>query len=202
MKYIAYYRVSTTKQGDSGLGLEAQRVAVMSHLGQQPFLEFIEIESGSKSNRPQLELALTACHIHDATLVIAKLDRLARSVRFIAELMDSDVEFVACDYPQANRFMLHIMAAVAEHEREMISERTKAALAAAKARGVELGKHGRRLQTAAIEFADNLRDVFAEFEGQSYREIALALNDFGIPTFSGNPWNATSVLRTIRRLEK
>jgi DNA invertase Pin-like site-specific DNA recombinase len=138
--FVSYYRVSTDRQGASGLGLEAHRCAVMTYIAGRGKLaaEFTEIESGRWNDRPELHDALAACQRLRAVLVIAKLDRLARSVSFIANLMDSGVEFVAVDMPQASRLTLHILAAVAEHEREMISARTKAALAAAKVRGVRL----------------------------------------------------------------
>jgi DNA invertase Pin-like site-specific DNA recombinase len=140
-KFIAYYRVSTDRQGRSGLGLEAQRQAVCDFLAGRGELtqSFTEIESRRKNDRPQLAAALDACRRHKAILVIAKLDRLARNVYFISGLMESGVEFVAVDMPQANRLTIHILAAVAEHEREMISQRTKAALQAAMRRGVALG---------------------------------------------------------------
>jgi hypothetical protein len=141
-KFVSYIRVSTQRQGRSGLGLEAQRDAVTNHLngGRWSLIaEVVEVESGKRSDRPKLAEALRLCRASKATLVIAKLDRLARNVAFIANLMESGVEFVACDMPQANRFTLHILAAVAEHEAAMISARTKAALAAAKARGIRLG---------------------------------------------------------------
>src|SRR5437016_13166879 len=139
-KYIAYYRVSTARQGRSGLGLEAQRQAVQTHLrGEKPIREFTEVESGRRSDRPKLAEALAACRVHKAALVIAKLDRLARNVAFVSNLMDAGVEFEAVDFPQANRLTIHILAAVAEHEARMISERTRAALAAAKERGRLLG---------------------------------------------------------------
>jgi DNA invertase Pin-like site-specific DNA recombinase len=139
--FIAYYRVSTDRQGASGLGLEAQRAAVLRHIGPgQLATEYTEVESGKKhTNRPQLLTALQECRRKKATLVIAKLDRLRRNVAFISALMDSGADFVCCDNPHANRLMLHMPAAFAEHEREQISHRTKAALAAAKARGVKLG---------------------------------------------------------------
>src|SRR4051794_1999837 len=141
MTYIAYYRVSTDRQGASGLGLEAQRATVLRHLAtDQLAAEYTEVESGKKhTNRPQLLAALQECRKRRATLVIAKLDRLGRNVAFISALMESGAEFVCCDNPHANRLMLHMLAAFAEHEREQISQRTKAALAAAKARGVKLG---------------------------------------------------------------
>ncbi|MES2493569.1 MAG: recombinase family protein [Pseudomonadota bacterium] len=142
-KFIAYYRVSTDRQGRSGLGLEAQSEAVNRYLngGNWQLLDkFVEVESGKRDdNRPELAAALAACRKHKATLVIAKLDRLACNVTFIANLMDSKVEFIAVDLPTANRLTLHIMAAFAEHEREMISARTKAALGIRKAQGVRIG---------------------------------------------------------------
>src|ERR1700683_5698599 len=139
-RYIAYYRVSTARQGKSGLGLEAQKQAVQAHLnGEKPLSEFTEVESGRRSDRPQLAAALAACRVHRAVLVIAKLDRLARNVAFVSSLMEAGVEFEACDFPQANRLTIHILAAVAEHETRMISDRTRAALSAAKSRGTVLG---------------------------------------------------------------
>ena len=139
--FVAYYRVSTDRQGASGLGLDAQRQAVACQVnGGQLVAEFTEIESGRRhTNRPQLLAALEECRKRRATLLIARLDRLARNVAFIANLMESSADFIACDMPQANRLTIHILAAVAEHEREMISQRTKAALAEAKRRGTILG---------------------------------------------------------------
>jgi DNA invertase Pin-like site-specific DNA recombinase len=138
-KWVSYLRVSTDKQGESGLGIEAQRKAVETYLNGGSWTlaqEFVEVESGKRSNnRPQLAAALAACKKLKAKLVVAKLDRLARNVAFISKLMESGVEFVACDFPHANKLTIHILAAVAEHERELISSRTKAALAAAKERG-------------------------------------------------------------------
>src|SRR6476619_7200292 len=140
-KFVAYFRVSTDRQGKSGLGLEAQRKSVLDYLdGGRWWLvaEFTEIENGKRNDRPELEKALAACKKQKAKLVIAKLDRLSRNLAFIATLMDSGVEFVAVDNPHANKLTIHILAAVAQHEREMIAQRTKDALQAAKARGVAL----------------------------------------------------------------
>ena len=120
-RFISYFRVSTARQGRSGLGIDAQKHAVETYLnGREPLAEFVEIESGRKSDRPMLAQALAACRVHRAVLVIAKLDRLARNVSFVSALMDAGVEFVACDFPQANRLTIHILSAVAEHEAKMI----------------------------------------------------------------------------------
>jgi DNA invertase Pin-like site-specific DNA recombinase len=160
-RFVAYYRVSTERQGRSGFGLEAQQAAVASFInsGTELVAAFTEIESGKRNERPALAQALEACRRHRAKPVIAKLDRLSRNLAFIAMLMESGVEFVAVDNPHANKLTVHILAAVAQHEREMISQRTKDALAAAKRRGVCLGnptlakaaKHG----TAATKAAAN-----------------------------------------------
>ena len=144
-QFIAYFRVSTDRQGRSGLGLDAQREAVLRHLagvGGMLRGEFIEIESGKRNDRPQLAAAISAANRAKATLIIAKLDRLARNVHFVSGLMESGVDFVAADNPHANKLMVHMLAAFAEHEREQISQRTKDALAAAKARGIRLGRNG------------------------------------------------------------
>ena len=143
-KFVAYYRVSTDRQGRSGLGLEARQRAVRDYLNGGEWAlagQFIEVEAGSRNDRPEIQKALAASRKHKAKLVIAKLDRLSRNLAFIATLMDAGVEFVAVDNPHANKLTLHILAAVAQHEREMIADRTKMALQAAKARGVRLGRH-------------------------------------------------------------
>ena len=158
VQFIAYFRVSTDRQGKSGLGLEAQREAVMNYLNGGSWTlaaEYVEVESGKHSDRQQLAAALAACKKHRAKLVIAKLDRLSRNLAFIAALMESGVEFVAVDNPHANKLTVHILAAVAQHEREMISERTKAALQAAKARGKKLGNP--RLTEAAMRGVEALK---------------------------------------------
>ena len=205
--FVAYYRVSTDRQGRSGLGLEAQRAAIRGYLGQAtPSAEFTEIETGKRNDRPELERALALCRKRKAKLVIAKLDRLSRNLAFIAALMDSGVEFVAVDTPHATRLTLHILAAVAEHEREMIAERTKAALQAAKARGVRLGRNGAdRLAPAyraqALKRARQLFPILAELkrDGMSARRIAAELTARGIQTPTGARWHPQTILRIIGR---
>ncbi len=205
--FVAYYRVSTDRQGRSGLGLDAQREAVRRHLassGATPLAEFVEVESGKRNNRPELQKALLACRRHKARLIIAKLDRLSRNVAFIATMMDSGVEFVACDNPHATRLTLHILAAVAEHEREMIAARTKAALQAAKARGVQLGRNGAEYlapayKAAAIERARQLQPVLQGLKGMSAREIAAELTRRGIRTPRGGRWHPQTVMRLLSR---
>jgi len=219
-KFISYLRVSTDRQGKSGLGLEAQQESIRGYLhGIQPLREFVEIESGRKADRPQLLAALDACQSMGATLVIAKLDRLARNVAFISNLMESGVDFVACDFPQANRLTIHILAAVAEHEREMISARTREALKAAKARGVILGspknlteeaaKNGRAMAAKvrkgnADAFArKRFREISSYLEqGLSLNAIARRLNQDGILTARGKTgaWTPAAVKNAIGRL--
>lgn len=202
--FVAYYRVSTERQGESGLGLEAQRAAVARFTrGASLLSEFQEIESGKRhTNRPQLAAALSECRRQKATLVIARLDRLARNVHFISGLMESGVDFVAVDMPQANRLTIHILAAVAEHEREAISQRTKAALGAAKTRGTKLGnpcwessiKEARAarnpipLSPALLTIMQNRRT-----EGWSLRRIATEMNALGLKTPRGAGWHASTV---------
>src|SRR5262249_33260687 len=138
-KFVSYCRVSTAKQGKSGLGLEAQEAAIAEHVGNGKLIEkYIEIETGKNDDRPQLRKALHRAKVTAATLVIAKLDRLSRNLRFIAELQESKVKFVCADMPDANELTIHIFASLAQHERKVISERTKRALQAAKARGTVL----------------------------------------------------------------
>jgi DNA invertase Pin-like site-specific DNA recombinase len=201
--FVAYYRVSTDRQGQSGLGLDAQRTAVAGFVGARALIaEFTEVESGKRADRPQLAAALELCRRQRAMLVIAKLDRRARNVTFIANLMESGVEFTAVDMPSANKLTLHILAAVAEHEREMISARTKAALAAAKARGVRLGRpdgdtrhmHSARSAKAAAFRATVLPEVMRLIgEGMSQRKIAAELNRRGLTTYAGRPWRVQHV---------
>lgn len=214
--FIAYYRVSTDQQGRSGLGLEGQREAVLDYLnggGWSLVAEFTEVESGKNGDRPTLAEALAAAKKAKATLIIAKLDRLSRSVSFIANLMDSGVDFRAADMPNADRFMLHVYAAMAEEERRRISERTKVALAAAKARGVRLGcpVPSRGAQAAAIvhrdkaeRFAANVLPVIKEVQAAgvtSLRGVAKALNARGVQTARGGAWGPQSVANVLERAQ-
>lgn len=209
-QFVTYYRVSTDRQGRSGLGLDAQREAVRQFLATRPAIviaEFVEVESGGKDDRPTLRKALSACQRAKATLLIAKLDRLARSVAFVAGLMDGDTEFVAVDMPHASRFVLHIMAAVAEHERQIIGERTKAALTAAKARGVRLGANGavlaRRHKAEAAEYATQIAPAIQEaFDAgaRTTRQIAERLNEKKLPSRQGGRWHPANTARVVRYL--
>src|ERR1700723_426554 len=217
-KFVSYLRVSTARQGASGLGLEAQRAAVASFLNGGDWTlvqEVLEVESGKRNDRPALAAALKLCGKHRATLVIAKLDRLARNVAFISNLMESGVEFVAVDMPQANRFVVHILAAVVEQEAEAISKRTKAALQAAKARGTKLG--GRRVSAQRFaeigagarlvrtEKADRVRvellPIIAKIQAAgavTLRAIAAELNALEIPTpTKRGDWSAVQVIRVL-----
>ncbi|MBE0530096.1 MAG: recombinase family protein [Rhodospirillales bacterium] len=213
-KFIAYYRVSTERQGRSGLGLDAQKTAVRAYLNGgdwQLIEEVVEVESGKKNERPALQAALKACRRQKATLVIAKLDRLSRNLAFIANLMESGVEFVATDMPHANRTMLQIMAVFAEHEREMISKRTKEALAAVKARGVRLGSPDPRRGSAsgnavkseaARRFAANVGPIIDQIKNSgaaTLRAVATALDARGIRAPRGGCWSAAAVRRVIEK---
>jgi DNA invertase Pin-like site-specific DNA recombinase len=208
-KFVAYYRVSTERQHKSGLGKEAQVKAVQDYLngGTWDLIgEFAETESGKKSDRPKLHQALAMCRKHKAKLIIAKLDRLARNVHFISGLMEQKVDFVACDMPNAQPFQLHIYAAMAEEERRAISARTKAALQAAKRRGVKLGRTGAELlaprfkaeaQARADELAPLIRELQAE--GYSLREIADELTKRNVPTQRSGKWHHQLVRRILQR---
>lgn len=221
MEFVTYLRVSTDRQGRSGLGLDAQRQAVRDYVAGKGSIstEFVEIESGKKNDRPQLARALAEAKRTGSILLIAKLDRLARNVAFIANLLESGVEIAAADMPQANRFLLHVMAAVAEHEAKMISERTKAALAAAKARGTVLGwaiparrEEQRRAATAgaarnatkADQHAANVLPVIRQIasEGASLRHIAEQLNARGVKTARGGSWHASTVRNITARADR
>lgn len=208
--FISYLRVSTQRQGQSGLGIDAQRAAVEMYLGQVGgtlISEFVEIESGSCKARPVLAESIALCRRTKSVLLIAKLDRLARNVAFVSSLMESGVEFVAVDAPYANKLMIHILAAFAEHERTLISERTKAALAAAKARGVHLGANGHHLalahKTEALEFAEGIRDHVSHAilnGGDTLDAIAQRLNEIGCQSRDGNQWSPANVQRLLIRL--
>jgi DNA invertase Pin-like site-specific DNA recombinase len=213
--FIAYYRVSTQRQGRSGLGLEAQRKAVEDYLngGRWRLIEeYTDVESGKHADRPQLQAALAACRKHKAKLVIAKLDRLSRNVAFIAALMDSKVGFVAADMPEANELTIHVMAAMAQYERKQISARTKGALAAAKRRGVRLGSPcpekgaalgARAARRQAQQRADNLAPTIAGLRSAgitTLQAMADALNARGIPSARGGQWAPQTVSRLLQRM--
>jgi DNA invertase Pin-like site-specific DNA recombinase len=222
-KIVTYLRVSTERQGRSGLGLEGQRSAVQTYVAQHSaniVREFVEVESGRHDERPRLAEALAFARRSKATLLVARLDRLSRSVKFIATVLDSGVEFAAADVPDANRLLLHVLAAVAEAEAKAISDRTKAALQAARARGTLLGSHnpavptlserarakGQRLgadanRRKAVEAYADLADFIAELreQGLSLRAIAQRLNDDGHKTRSDCAWSATQVTYVLRR---
>jgi DNA invertase Pin-like site-specific DNA recombinase len=219
-RFVAYYRVSTQRQGRSGLGLEAQEQSVHAYLngGRWSLLDsFTEIESGKRTDRPELERALAACRIHNATLVIAKLDRLARDAHFLLGLQKARVQFVAADMPEANDMVVGIMAVVAQGERKMISDRTKAALKAAKTRGVKLGGdrgnihlHAQRgAERSALirhqEACDRSADLVPVIHdvqtkgAKSLRQIASELNSRGIQTARGGAWSAVQVQRVLAR---
>lgn len=213
-RFVAYYRVSTQQQGRSGLGLEAQQQAVKSYLngGSWELIEeFTEVETGKGSNaldkRPVLREAIAHSKRHKATLIIAKLDRLARNVLFIATLMESKVKFVCADMPEANEMTIQIMAVMAEYEAKRISERTKEGLAAAKARGVKLGNPNLKADnekriTQANEFAEILRPTLKGFkaQGMSQRQMVEQLNLTGVKTARGKEWSLMTLQRTLKRL--
>lgn len=214
-KAIAYYRVSTKRQGRSGLGLDAQQRAVQSfakawHL--KLVEEITEMRSGMRSGNPGLSDALNACHKQNAVLLIAKLDRLKRNVVFIATLMESGVRFITVDDPHAEEFTLHIKAAMGQKEGREISKRTKDALAAAKRRGTELGKFGRyvlsiRNRERANRFARKMRPIIKRLHKRgikTIRAITMELNRLHIPTFRKDDslWHFNTVYRLLSRIEK
>ena len=212
-KAIAYYRVSTDRQGKSGLGLEAQNETVQQFATFKQWQligEFTEIESGKKNNRPQLQEALKQCLKQKAVLVIAKLDRLGRNVAFISSLMESKVEFVAVDNPHANRLMLHLLAAFAEHEREQISTRTKEALKVAKNRGIILGKHGKNVLSQqniklADDFAETMIPIISELRSDGFitlRALRDELNNRSITSFRKDcQWHLDTVFNITKRID-
>lgn len=210
-QFVAYYRVSTARQGLSGLGLDVQFEAANRFARENNGLliaEITEVESGKKAKRPELLRAIELCRKSGATLLIAKLDRLARNVAFFANLMESGVRFVAVDMPNADRFMLHVYAAMAEEEGRRISERTRAALASAKARGVKLGTNGKVLaekrreeaNARALSLNDTLQALLLT-EGLTFRQASERLNNVGMPAPGGRLWHSTSVFRVWSRIK-
>lgn len=226
-KFITYFRVSTADQGKSGLGLAAQRKTVMDYLngGNHQILdEFQEIESGGNNNRPALQKAIRDCELKGARLIVAKLDRLSRDLHFITTLQESKVKFVVAEMPDATELTIHIYAAMAQHERKVIGERTKAALERKKAEGTKLGnphlgknkiptmkmvnnpagdttnaRESRKKK--ADDYARKIYDVIQGFETTSLRETAKALNNAGYETARGGKWQATSVKRIFDRVK-
>lgn len=223
-RFVSYLRVSTDRQGRSGLGLEAQRKAVVDYLNGgdwELIAEVIEVESGGKDDRPQLQAAIEKCRAYGAKLVVAKIDRLTRNAAFLLSLRDAGIDFVAADMPDANRLTVGLMALVAEYEREAISARTKAALAAAKARGVQLGayrdgqfvgrpgtkedaqraREGRIRQADAFARDKRMALQDADPDGTaSLSAIAQRFNDWGIPSPRGKEWTPMAVSRLKARL--
>jgi DNA invertase Pin-like site-specific DNA recombinase len=213
-EFVTYYRVSTQRQGKSGLGLEAQKKAIEDYLNggnHQVIEEFVEVESGKGSNaldrRPILKEAIQYAKKHKAKLLIAKLDRLARNVHFISSLMESKVDFVIADMPEANALTIHLLSAVAEYERELISKRTKEALAAAKRRGTKLGNpnlkaDNRKRKKQAQDFAKKLKPTLKAYrvQGMSQRAIVDELNSVGITAPRGGEWRLVQVQRVMTRL--
>lgn len=219
-QYVAYLRVSTQKQGFSGLGLEAQREIIYNHLhSTNPIAEFVEVESGRKSDRSKLKEALALCRKDGATLIVAKLDRLARSVSFLSRLLESDVEIVFCDFPQANKMVLHIISAISQYEAELIAARTKASLQAKKSRGFKLGnpehlleKHKQAIQNsintckAKADSNPNNKRAVAMLrtlvkENHSYKEMAEILNSEGFVSSKGCAFTKSTVYKLIKRYD-
>lgn len=217
-QYVSYLRVSTQKQGYSGLGLEAQKEIIRNYLNDKtPFTEYVEVESGRKKERPKLKEALELCRKTGSTLIVAKLDRLARNVSFLSSLLENDVEIVFCDFPQANKMVLHILSAISQYEAELTASRTKSALQAKKARGYRLGnpehlldKHRQAIQNSIMTCktkADNnpnnkravamLRTLVKE--NRSLKEMADILNGEGFVTSKGASFSKTTVYKLIKR---
>ncbi|MFD1145392.1 recombinase family protein [Larkinella insperata] len=213
--YVAYYRVSTEKQGRSGLGLQAQKLAVLGFLQGAPIVaEFTEVESGKKNQRVQLQLAIDAAKRHQAILIIAKLDRLSRNAAFIFTLRDSGVSFQCVDMPDANTLTIGIFATLAQHERELISGRTKAGLHIKKLQGIKLGSpknltaqarmkgtEATRRNAAKNENSRRASALIAEWkaQGKTYAQIADRLNEFGFRTPRGCMFQGTQVMRIHQR---
>ncbi len=214
MNFVAYFRVSTEEQGRSGLGLDAQRLTVNNYVaskGGALIAAFEEIESGKHNDRPQLAKALTLCRQQKATLLIAKLDRLARNVAFIATLREGKVPFIACDMPEADDFTIHIYGALAEKERKMISQRTREGLAASKARGTVLGRRDADTQsmadqrkTQAAGFRAAIYPTVRQMRdnGQTLTAIADNLNQMRVRTCNNRTWYASTVRQLLNTEDK
>lgn len=222
IEYVAYLRVSTQKQGYSGLGVEAQKQLIQNYLSDKiPIAEYIEVESGRKTDRgrPKLKEALELCRKTGAKLIVAKLDRLARNVAFLSQLLESDVDIVFCDFPQANKMVLHILAAISQYEAELVATRTKQALAAKKAQGYTLGnpehlmdkldeavaKSVETNKRKAEENPNNKRaaamlKVLAK-EGRTLQEMADYLNEQGFTTSKGYRFSRSSVHVLLKRYQ-
>lgn len=219
-RFVAYLRVSTQRQGSSGLGLEAQREIIHNYLrDKKPIFEYVEVESGRKTDkgRPKLKEALSQCRTYRAKLIVAKLDRLARNVSFLSALLDSDVEIIFCDFPQANKMVLHILASISQYEAELISTRTKQALAAKKARGCKLGnpEHLMDKHKEAIANSNKTNRMKAENNPNNKRAIAMLrilaeqgmtltemtdkLNKEGFVTSKGYEFRASQVYVLLKR---
>jgi DNA invertase Pin-like site-specific DNA recombinase len=216
--YVAYLRQSTKKQEISGLGIEAQREIIQKYLGQEkPIAEFVETESGKRTDRPKLAEALALCRKTKSTLIVAKLDRLSRNVAFTSKLLESDVEIKFCDFPEANRLVLHIIASIAEYEAGLISQRTKQSLKAKKARGIQLGKpenltnnldraienSKRAIKKKAKENPNNMRAIamlrVLVGKDMSLSEMARRLNNEGFVTSQGKQFSAWQVSVLLNR---
>ena len=216
--YVSYLRQSTKKQSLSNLGIEAQQEIIQKYLGQiKPIAEFVETESGKKTDRPKLAEALDLCRKTKSTLIVAKLDRLSRNVAFTSKLLESDVEIKFCDFPEANRLVLHIIASIAEYEAGLISTRTKHALKAKKARGVRLGKPenlvnnlGKAISNSTLTNRqkaldnDNNRRAIAMLkvlvtQDLSLSEMARRLNEEGFVTSRGKQFTAWQVSVLLKR---
>ncbi|MDC2248144.1 recombinase family protein [Bacteroides thetaiotaomicron] len=218
--FVAYLRQSTMKQQVSGLGVEAQREIIKNHLKDNPLItEFVETESGKKSNRPKLMEALALCRKTNSVLIVAKLDRLSRNVAFTSKLLESDVEIVFCDFPQANRLILHIISSIAEYEANLISQRTKQSLQAKKARGIKLGKSENLMNKfqQAISNSSKTNKAKAEsnpnnmraiallrslvLQGKSLSEMTNLLNEQGFVTSKGCKFQIVQVKRLLTKAE-
>ncbi len=218
MKYIVYYRVSTRKQANSGLGLEAQKTIVKNYLKCTALIlkEYIEVETGKSANRPELNKALASCKEQNATLIVAKLDRLARNLHFVTSLQTANIDFICCDMPTANRLTIHIIAAIAENEAQLISQRTKQALAEKKKQGVKLGNpQNNGLTTQSIAKGCEVRKQNALSDprnkqastlilsmrngGSRWSEIVMQLNDNGFRTRRNCTFDITAVKRLYNR---